>query len=169
MNTQTTVYTSPVNDLFDSIESVFNASPYRHPFLLMVDDLKLLRTFADVPSIMNDDKYPPINIFYDSDNHSYILEFAVAGFKKEQLQVELSHRFLTVSAKHQVIPKNETLAISKNIKVIAKGLAKREFKKSFIIPTNSKVDDVSFADGILTIKIVKNIPDSKPPEILEIR
>jgi len=50
-------------------------------------------------------------------------------------------------------------------KIVHKGIAKRPFSKSFVLAEDVVVDDVSFKDGLLTIKLQKVVPEDKKEKI----
>jgi len=102
----------------------------------------------------NASAYPPHNLIKNEDGR-YILEIAVAGFKKEELEVkrEDGKLFITGSKKNQ----------EDDEKVLHKGIASRPFKKSFHLADNVIVENASFKDGMIIIDIQQVIPEDKKP------
>ena len=100
--------------------------------------------------------YPPHNLVKESDG-KYTIELATAGFKKEELEVKTEYSKLTISGKKAEEEDDE--------KIVHKGIAKRPFSKSFTLAEDVVVDDVSFKDGLLTIKLQKVIPEDKKEKI----
>ena len=106
----------------------------------------------------NQDKYPPYNIErLDENNHA--ISVAVAGFKREELAVELDNGLLIISGE-KMSKSNENL--------IYQGIAERSFSRSFRLGEYVEVDSVKLEDGILTVMLVKNVPDSMKPRRIEI-
>lgn len=92
--------------------------------------------------------YPPYN-YYRKDDNTWQLEFALAGFKKEELNVELDNNILYVYGEKS--EKDEVKS------VLYHGFAKRKFKMSFPIQSDIEINDCTFVDGVLTITLVKQI------------
>ena len=107
--------------------------------------------------------YPPHNILklsYDS----FALEFAVAGFKQEELEVLLDKNTLVISGKKKSEDKSQITDISYHYK----GISTRSFKKSFQLEKYLEVVDVSLSDGILKILLERIVPEEEKPKILTI-
>jgi molecular chaperone IbpA len=94
--------------------------------------------------------FPPYNII-KIDNLSYIIELAVAGFKKEELSITMSNSVLTVAG----------TKTAKNTKseYLYKGISDRSFNRPFTVADTMLVTSAEYADGILTITLVKKVPD----------
>lgn len=103
--------------------------------------------------------YPPYNIIRTDDN-SYTIEIAVAGFKKEDLSVELTENVLTVSGKQE---HQETEPVYE-----FKGIASRNFERKFQLADTIKIQLVHLDDGILRIQLTDIIPEHKKPKKFEI-
>jgi molecular chaperone IbpA len=100
--------------------------------------------------------YPPHNLVKESDG-KYTIELATAGFNKEELEVKTEYSKLTISGRKADEEDEE--------KIVHKGIAKRPFSKSFVLAEDVVVDDVSFKDGLLTIKLQKVVPEDKKEKI----
>lgn len=101
--------------------------------------------------------YPPYNVIKDEDD--YIIEVAVAGFKKPEINVELNRRegrLLITSAKNA--DKD-----SEDLVFIKRSLARRAFSLSFNVSQDLEVKEASLEDGILTVvlRTVKR-PEDEP-------
>ena len=102
--------------------------------------------------------YPPYNII-KVDEENYIIELAIAGFKKDEIDIILQENKLTISANI----KDKTTS-----DYLHKGLSSREFYKDFILNTDVIVKRADIEDGILSIKLEKFIPEEKKPQAIEI-
>ena len=100
--------------------------------------------------------YAHHNLVEDSDG-KYTIELATAGFNKEELEVKKDYSKLTISGRKAEEEDDE--------KIVHKGIAKRPFSKSFTLAEDVVVDDVSFKDGLLTIKLQKVVPEDKKEKI----
>lgn len=86
--------------------------------------------------------YPPYNIIKNPEEDCYILEIAVSGFKKSELEVSLDGNVLTVKGTKES-PDNQTYLV--------RGLAHRSWTRTWTLESDIQVKDVSLQDGILTV------------------
>lgn len=105
--------------------------------------------------------YPPYNVI-KVDEDEWILEFAVAGLNKNHLQITTHNGVLTI--------KNDTVDIGlpEDQKYLHKGIANRKFTRSFSLPEHTEVLKAETRDGILSITLVRSIPEEKKPKVIEI-
>lgn len=109
-------------------------------------------------------KYPPYNIVkYDDTN--YAIEIAVAGFSKEEIKIEYKDGTLTVTGK-EVLPDN--IEEYTRPEYIHKGIAMRDFTHTFKLATDVEVTDAEIFDGILSITLLKHIPEHRKPKTIKI-
>lgn len=104
----------------------------------------------------NSNNYPPHNIV-QIDENNYLIELAVAGFKQENLDIQLKDSILTVSGK-----KEDTRDYTH------KGISSREFNRIFTLGEHVQVTGASLEDGILGIKLERVIPEEERPRKIEI-
>ena len=90
--------------------------------------------------------YPPYNIKKIS-NHEYEIEMAVAGFNRQDLEVEVSDNQIIIEGNKGF--KNE----SSDVDYIYKGIASRHFRQSFALADHLEVTNAEFEDGILRINL----------------
>ena len=102
--------------------------------------------------------YPPFDAYKDGD--STILEFALAGYSKDNIEVIVENSTLKVSAKKEKKTETENYTY--------KGIALRSFEKKFALSEYAVVDKAEFIDGILRIVINMVIPEEKKPKRIEI-
>ena len=102
--------------------------------------------------------YPPYNIRRKADN-KYILEIAVAGFRKSDLDISLDNNTLVVAGKRDTT-ENE---------YIHKGMSTRHFKRSWSLARYMEVDDAKFEDGVLKLELVRNVPEELKPKKIKIK
>ena len=106
--------------------------------------------------------YPPYNIIKSND-YNYYIEIAVAGFNKDQIEVELSDGVLTVRSKIKDQKANETQNI------IHQGFSQRNFVRKFTLSDEIRVKSADLNDGMLKIKLEKVIPEHKKPKLITIK
>ena len=98
---------------------------------------------------MSSTSYPPYNII--KDDNKYQIEIALAGFKKEDIEIGLKKNVLSISG---ITPKAEA---EKNIAY--RGIATRKFCRSFALSDNTEVTSAKMENGMLTITIEKLVPE----------
>jgi len=96
--------------------------------------------------------YPPYNIINGSDGRT-TLEIALAGFSGEDIEVETERNVLTVSARKAPEEKERNYS--------HKGISYRTFSKNWQMADDVEVEDVQFADGLLTISLRKELPEKQ--------
>jgi molecular chaperone IbpA len=103
--------------------------------------------------------YPPYNIVKINDDH-LVMEFAVAGFKKDEISVTTEKNVLSIKSTKEDANDKEYLH---------KGIAARKFTRSFTLPEYFEVDSASVDNGILYIDLIRNIPEEKKPKTIKIK
>ena len=94
--------------------------------------------------------YPPYNLIQVNNSESR-LEIALAGFKKEEVNVFTEYGKLFVEGKKK---DKETES-----EYFHQGLAQRSFKRAWTLSDDFEVRDVKFEDGLLTVKLGKVVPE----------
>ena len=100
------------------------------------------------------------------ESESFILQFAVSGFDLEELEVvhdgTAANRILTVKGEK----KREGSEIDYNY--LHRGISMKNFEKKFTLGEFVEVETVKLRQGILEIKLVKNIPEEQRPKVFKI-
>ena len=105
--------------------------------------------------------YPPYNISKVDDNN-YIIEMALAGFNKDDIEIELADSELTVRSK-----KREDT--NKDVNLIHQGISHRSFNRKFTLSEEILVKNAEMKNGMLIIKLQKFIPENKKPKLINIK
>jgi molecular chaperone IbpA len=105
--------------------------------------------------------YPPYNIIKFSDDE-YSMQFAVAGFKKPDIDITVDKGILKISGKSPEAEFEEGAGYVHN------GIAARKFSRSFTLPEYFEVDWAGLEDGILSIGLTRHIPEDKKPKQITI-
>lgn len=103
-------------------------------------------------------QYPPHNIVKVSESE-YEIEFAVAGFSRDELTVELHEGVLSVCGEHK---------LSQDRHYIYQGIANRHFKKSLQLGEYMEIVGARLENGILVVHVEHQLPDAKKPKQIEI-
>ena len=103
--------------------------------------------------------YPPYNS-ERTDENSYRIEIAVAGFKPEELNVEIKENLLTVQGRKA--------ANDEQRRYLHRGLAERNFERRFQLADYVVVTGADLADGLLSISLERQLPEALKPRKIEI-
>jgi len=103
------------------------------------------------------DNYPPHNIV-KVDDSNYLIELAVAGFARNELEIEVKDRSLTVSGKHE----------NRGREYIHRGISAKKFTRTFRLSEYVQVNGADLIDGILAIQLEVVIPEEMRPRKIEI-
>ena len=106
--------------------------------------------------------YPPCNITKFADG-KFEIDLALAGFRKEDISITVEDHTLIVSSEAL---ENGNVAVGE---IIHQGIAQRDFKQTFALAEFVEVAGAKMTDGILTIKLITNIPDEKKPKSIDIK
>ena len=141
---------------------LINWEPFK-PFSVGFDNL-----FDDFDRIykFNSDSinhYPPYNIRKVNDT-DYVIELAIAGFGKKDIEVKSQENTLTIKSKD----KKEEVS-DKDESVLHRGISQRSFKRSFTVAEDVVVKGADLKDGLLSVKLERIIPDEKKPKIIDIK
>lgn len=101
--------------------------------------------------------FPPYNIRKLSDDE-FVLELAVAGFRKENIEIEVRKSVLTVSG---TVPDNDETYLHR-------GIARRTFSRSFVLQEHMKVESANMDNGMLAVLIVREVPEADKPKLIPI-
>jgi len=120
----------------------------------------LVNEFFNEPAFVNTSGYPPYNIS-KGDNDVYEITLAVAGFKKSDIEIELEDGSLKITGKSDVIDEGR--------EYLHKGIAERNFVRTFKLAEYVEVKDAKLEDGILRVSLFKNVPDAMKPQKIAVK
>jgi molecular chaperone IbpA len=98
--------------------------------------------------------FPPYNIERTADNE-YRITMAVAGFKPDELKIEVKETTLTVSGEKQPEGEDKTY--------LHRGIAARSFERRYQLADYVDVKGAGFENGLLNIDLVRNLPERMKP------
>ena len=137
-------------DPFAQIQSIFN-----DPFFLGFND-QFVRWESNKKTTSS---FPPYNVKkVDEDN--YIVELAVAGYDREDLDITVDKDTLIIKSDRENDEESDFLH---------KGIAGRNFKQTFTLGEYMLVKFASLENGLLTIKIEREIPEEHKPRQIKIK
>jgi len=103
--------------------------------------------------------FPPYNIRKGGD-YTYVIEMALAGFSKDDIEIEVAAGLLTVRS----IKEND-----ENDNPLYQGISYRKFNRKFTLADDIVVNDASLKNGMLKIDLEQIVPDEKKPRIITIK
>lgn len=126
-------------------------------FDTMFDQME--RRFAN--SVPNN--YPPHNILKTGENQ-YEIQIAVTGFEKDEIAVTVESNVLTVRGEGAESLRHE----NPDIVYLHRGLATRDFVREFPLAEHIEVNGAEIKNGMLIVKLFRNIPESEKPRVIDI-
>ncbi len=102
--------------------------------------------------------YPPYNIEMLEENH-YAVTLALAGFTESDLDIKVERGVLTIRGEKKDATER---------KYLHRGIANRSFERKFNLDDHVEVVDANLANGLLTISLVKVVPEAMKPKSIKI-
>jgi molecular chaperone IbpA len=102
--------------------------------------------------------YPPYNIRKTGDN-TYVIEVAVAGFARQDIEIEFANDTLTIRGNTS----------EDNNDYLFKGIANRAFTRTFAVNDQIEIKDATLFNGLLQVVLDRIIPDHKKPQKIEVK
>lgn len=119
------------------------------------DEIERLSKVANA----NEKGFPRHNVVKTGDD-SFVLELALAGFKEENLTVELNKPGLLIVRGESGDDGREYLH---------KGITTKKFTETFRLDEHVVVEGAEFTDGMLVIKLKVELPEEQRPRLIEIK
>ncbi len=105
--------------------------------------------------------FPPYNIRKEGDNN-YVIEMALAGFGKEDIEVEVADSTLSVRSTKK--PLNEDVA--SNDDTVYRGISYRKFDRKFTLAEDVVVKTAKLENGMLILELERVVPEAKKPRLI---
>ena len=102
--------------------------------------------------------FPPYNIHKGGD-YSYTIEMALAGFSKDDIEVEVTENTLSVRSDGKKDTDDS----------VYRGISFRRFDRKFTLADDIVVNGASLENGMLTIDLERVIPEEKKPRLIEVK
>ncbi|MBT2185758.1 Hsp20 family protein [Sphingobium nicotianae] len=136
----------------------FDLTPYRRS---TVGFDRLFDLIENNARLQQGDNYPPYNI-ERLDEDRYRVTLAVAGFKPDEIDITAQQNLLQISGRKAEIAESDTS------KFLHLGIANRGFERRFELADFVRVERADLADGLLTVELVREIPDAMKPRKIAI-
>lgn len=105
----------------------------------------------------NSTNYPPYNLVEVSED-TYMIELALAGFKKEDIAIEQEKNVLTIKGS----------SAEDSNKYIHKGIGARDFTRTFSLSEYMVVAGVTMENGVLRVLVIRDVPEEAKPKKFDI-
>lgn len=147
------------NDVFS-----FNGLPNNFSKMFIGAD-KMFQTLSRVQeeTLKGIPGYPPYNIVKVDDN-KYVIEMAVAGFGKQNIDIEIANNTLTVKGGLTL----DQLDPGVPMQYLYKGIADRSFTRKFTLADTVEVKNAELINGMLKLWLENIIPEEKKPKKVDI-
>ena len=132
--------------------------PAFHKFGIGFDNL-----FDDLQRVTQNQSstnYPPHNVIKTGEN-TVTIEVAVAGFTEGEIDISLDKRLLTVTG-------NKQRDDDTKHEYLHRGISSRDFNQTFPLAEHVEVTSAAIRDGILTVLLEREIPESAKPKSIAI-
>jgi molecular chaperone IbpA len=120
---------------------------------------RLFQMLDQVSGADSEGGYPPYNIERTGEN-AYRITMAVAGFKPDEIKIEVKEQTLTVSG--------EKAPEAAERSFLYRGIAARSFERRYQLADYVDVKGASFENGLLNIDLVRNLPERMKPRSVPI-
>ncbi len=132
---------------------------FKDPFFIGFN--RELDRLTRVHSHASNSTYPPYNVIKTDDEDTFLIEVAVAGFAKEDLEITVKDSTLTV--------KGEIKDSADDAKFVHKGIATRKFTREFALGEYIEVIGAKVENGMLTIELERIVPEEEKPKTIKIK
>ena len=136
----------------------FDLTPYRRS---TVGFDRLFDLIENNARAQQSDNYPPFNIERLSEDR-YRVTLAVAGFRTDEIDIVAQQNLLQVTGR-----KDETPSADR-AKFLHVGIANRSFERRFELADFVRVEKADLADGLLTIDLLREVPEAMKPKKIAI-
>ena len=136
----------------------FDLTPYRRSMVGFDRLFDLLENSAR--SAAQNENYPPFDLERIAEDR-YRITLAVAGFKKDEIDIVAQQNLLLVTGKKETANQDRS-------NFLHVGIANRSFERRFELADFVRVQSADLADGLLTIELVREVPEAMKPQKIAI-
>jgi len=150
------VTTQAISNIFDHFDRNL-LTPYAVGFDRVFDRLN---NYVVHQNHMTPTGFPPYNIRKEGD-FNYVIEMALAGLSKDDLEVEVSDGTLSVRSKDKKDDEEGEL--------LHRGISYRKFSRSWTLADDVVVNEAKMENGMLLINLEHVVPEEKKPRLVKIK
>ena len=140
------------------MRSAFDFAPFRRS---TVGFDRLFDMLENSSMGQSQENYPPFDLIKLGDN-DYRIELAVAGFRRDEIEITAQQNVLIVSGKKKEDSED------RGSDYIYRGIATRSFERRFALADHIQVRGADLKDGLLSIELVREIPEAMKPRKIDI-
>ena len=144
-----------VRNALSLIDNFNQLTPYAVGFDRVFDNLNTY-----VANNATSTGFPPYNIQKVGD-YNYTIDMALAGFGKEDIEVEVADSTLTIRSDKKDEPEDEF--------TYHRGISYRKFERKFTLADDLVVNDAKLENGMLTIDLERIVPEEKKPRLITVK
>ena len=149
------VTTQAIANIFDHFDRNL-LTPYAVGFDRVFDRLN---NYVVHQNHMTPTGFPPYNIRKEGD-YNFVIELALAGLSKDDLEVEIADQTLTIRS----IDKKEDEG-----ELLHRGISYRQFTRTWTLAENVVVNEAKMENGMLVIRLEHVVPEEKKPRKVSIK
>ena len=143
-----------VRNALSLIDNFNQLTPYAVGFDRIFDNLNTY-----VANNATSTGFPPYNIRKEGD-YNYVIEMALAGFGKKDIEVEVSDGTLSVRSVKENTEYDDT---------VYRGISYRKFDRKFTIADDVVVNGAKLENGMLLIDLERVVPEEKKPRLIKVK
>ena len=153
------VTTQALTNIFDHFDRNL-LTPYAVGFDRVFDRLN---TYVANQNHMTPTGFPPYNIRKDGD-YNFVIELALAGLSKDDLEVEVADQTLTIRSVDRKHEEDD----GGYPELLHHGISYRKFSRSWTLADEVVVNDAKMENGMLLIHLEHVVPEEKKPRLVKI-
>ena len=148
--------TSRSLSLFDNFNQL---TPYAVGFDRIFDNLSRY-----VDNNATSTGFPPYNIRKEGD-YNYVIELALAGFGKDDIEVEVADSTLSIRSTKKPFDED----VSSNEDTVYRGISYRKFERKFTLAEDVVVNEAKLENGMLILNLERVVPEEKKPRLIKVK
>jgi len=148
--------TSRSLSLFDNFNQL---TPYAVGFDRIFDNLSRY-----VDNNATSTGFPPYNIRKEGD-YNYVIELALAGFGKDDIEVEVADSTLSIRSTKKPLDED----VSSNEDTVYRGISYRKFERKFTLAEDVVVNEAKLENGMLILNLERVVPEEKKPRLIKVK
>lgn len=156
------VFVSKANSIANEMDKFIPTSLMFDSFFKDLDDI-----FSIPKGSLTSVNYPPCNVVKTGDSE-YEIHLAVAGFKKDEITVTANNEFLKITGK-KISDVSKESEDETYPQYFYRGIAGREFLNKFQLSPHTYIKEVLLEDGILIVKLKKELPEEVKEKTYQIK
>ena len=103
--------------------------------------------------------FPPYNIRKEGE-YNYVIEMALAGFGKDDIEIEVAESNLTIRS----VKEN-----SEDDSTVYRGISYRKFERKFTLADDIIVPGAKLENGMLTVELERVVQEEKKPRLIAVK